>query len=257
MSIVSKIVSHLFGRGKSSDASSSPEGTPPHAKKEYTNLIAQYIPYFHLLTPSEKELFIQRTWLFRNNKSFHFVNMAAFDGVPVLISAAAVQMTFGLRDYRLGFFKDIYVMPDAYQYDLQSPPYIGHVSPQGIFISWKHFLQGYADSGDNVNVAIHEMAHALSYNNFVAVADTDWEFRDDFAKLPGLYGPEMNKLIVNKRSYLRPYAFTNPQEFWAVSVEAFFENPVGLKDNMPGLYAVIAEILNQDLQARHRINTTV
>lgn len=43
----------------------------------------------------------------------------------------------------------------------------------------------------------------------------------------------------------------------ADSVEAFFENPVGLKDNMPRLYSVIAEILNQDLQAIYRINTTV
>ena len=148
-------------------------------------------------------------------------------------------------------------MPDAYRDNNAGPHYIGHVSPAGIYLSWKHFLQGYADCSDNVNVAIHEMAHAVAYDNFFADRGIDWEFREDFSKFPAVFGPAIAGILVNKRCYLRSYAYTNIQEFWAVSVEAFFENPTGLKDNMPRLYTVIAEILNQDLQARHRINTTV
>jgi Mlc titration factor MtfA (ptsG expression regulator) len=36
------------------------------------------------------------------------------------------------------------------------------------------------------------------------------------------------------------------QEFWAVNVEAFFENPAALKGNMPELYGTLCDILNQD-----------
>ena len=256
--LVDKIVSRLF-RSKSRQVNplKPEEEALMQSVVEYTELIARYISYFHLLSASEKERFLKRTWIFRQSKSFHFINMEKQADIPILLSAAAIQMTFGLTRYKLPYFRNIYIMPDAYQNQEKAPPYIGHVSQKGIFISWKHFLQGYADSNDNVNVAIHEMAHALSYDNFIDVTGVDWEFRQDFAKFPALFGPALADLIVNKRCYLRPYAYTNLQEFWAVSVEAFFENPVGLKDNMPGLYAVIVEILNQDLQARHRINTAI
>ncbi|HEX6193051.1 MAG TPA: zinc-dependent peptidase, partial [Chitinophagaceae bacterium] len=256
--LVDKIVSRLFKTNSRQPHPLDPdEESIRQSVVGYMELIGRYIPYFQLLSDAEKLRFVARTWHFRQSKSFHFLNMEEQADIPILLSAAAVQITFGLTRYKLPFFKKIYVMPDAYLYQEKAPPYIGHVSSKGIFISWKHFLQGYADSTDNVNVAIHEMAHALSYDNFVDVTGVDWEFRQDFAKFPTLFGPAIADLIVNKRCYLRPYAYTNLQEFWAVSVEAFFENPIGLKDNMPRLYAVIVEILNQDLQARHRINTAI
>jgi Mlc titration factor MtfA (ptsG expression regulator) len=60
-------------------------------------------------------------------------------------------------------------------------------------------------------------------------------------------------VITNRRSYLRSYAFSNLHEFWAVSVEAFFVNPVGLQLNMPELYDVLCRVLNQDPSTKHKI----
>jgi Mlc titration factor MtfA (ptsG expression regulator) len=257
--LLDKIISKIFGNPQSK------RGMPLLPEEEvllqtvtdYSVIIRQYIPYFHLLTEPEKKRFIHRVWHFRKSKKFHFVDITESDQIQVLVSAAAVQLTFGLKKYRLSFFKDIYIMPDAYNYASGQPLYIGHVSPKGIYLSWKHFLQGFEDATDNVNVAIHEMAHALAYNNFLEEYEVDSEFRNDFAKLPAAFGPAIANRIVRQRSYLRPYAYTNIQEFWAVSVEAFFENPSALKDTMPGLYSVISEILNQDPLARHRIITTI
>ena len=82
--------------------------------------------------------------------------------IPILISAAAVQITFGLEKYELPFFKNIYVTPDAYQRTGEKEIFVGHVSPEGIFISWKYFLQGYGDTTDNVNVAIMRWLMRLS-----------------------------------------------------------------------------------------------
>lgn len=247
MSPINKIYKLLFGKKQ---AASQPVRTRPEVPLqqciEYEAIIGQYIPFYHTLSEAGKKKFIARTWDFRHSKRFHYVEMAGRQEIPVLVSAAAVQLTFGLTHYHLDFFRDIYIMPDAYQFEQATELYIGHVSPQGIFISWKHFLQGYSDASDNVNVAVHEMAHAIEHNNFMSDAGVDWEFRTDFQKLAGVFGPALADVMVSKRSYLRPYAFLNLQEFWAVSVEAFFENPRGLKDNMPRLYAVIAEILNQD-----------
>jgi len=127
------------------------------------------------------------------------------------------------------------------------------VSPDGIFISWKYFLQGYGDTTDNVNVAIHEMAHALEHENFISDTDIDSRFRVDFAKFSSASGLVFASAVVNRSSYLRDYAFKNMQEFWAVSVEAFFENPAGLKQSLPQLYGTLCDILNQDPLTKDKI----
>jgi Mlc titration factor MtfA (ptsG expression regulator) len=45
---------------------------------------------------------------------------------------------------------------------------------------------------------------------------------------------------------LDKYAATDFQEFWAVSVETFFEKPKELKTKMPDLYKAISDLLNLD-----------
>ncbi len=163
-----------------------------------------------------------------------------------MISAAAVQITFGLNKYLLSYFRDIFIVSDAYHLPGAKENYIGHVSPHGIYISWKHFLQGFENKGDGFNVAFHELAHAVHHENFINETGIDWDFREDFEKLPQVFGPILSQAIKERKSYLRGYAFTNFYEFWAVSIEAFFENPTGLKENLPGLYKILCEILNQD-----------
>lgn len=225
--------------------------TPPASPsieeiQSYTAIIASYITYFNTLSIADRQRFVLRTWDFRRHKKFHYVGLSETPEMPVLVSAAAVQLSFGLENYHLGFFKDIHVIADAYEFDHNGQLYVGHVAPTGIYLSWKHFLQGYADAHDNLNVAIHEMAHAIYYDHFLDNAGLDPGFRSRFAKLSPVFGPAVANLLISRRSYLRPYAYTNIQEFWAVGVEAFFENPVALRDTMPALYSVIAEILKLD-----------
>lgn len=256
-SLITKILKQLFSKKTiPAEQATYEEEMLLHTVMEYSRIISQFIPYFTTLSSSEKQRFIKRTWYFRNSKIFHYIGLEEKSEIPVLVSAAAVQLTFGLRRYKLGYFKHIYIMPDAYQFEKPGDLYIGHVSPKGIYLSWKHFLQGYENAADNVNVAIHEMAHALEYNNFMDHADADPKFRADFQLFPVVYGPAIAHMITTRRSYLRSYAYTNIREFWAVSVESFFENPAALKSAMPELYYVICEILKQDPLAAER-NTTI
>jgi Mlc titration factor MtfA (ptsG expression regulator) len=222
-------------------------------ESEYGPIISQYISYFNDLSDAGKKRFLERTIHFRSIKHFSYIGMEEKKEIPILISAAAVQITFGLEKYELPFFKNIYVTPDAYQRTGEKEIFVGHVSPEGIFISWKYFLKGYSDATDNVNAAIHEMAHALEHENFISETDVDSRFKDAFARFSSVSGPVFASAIVNHRSYLRDYAFTNVQEFWAVSVEAFFENPSGLKQHLPQLYGTLCDILNQDPLTRDKI----
>jgi Mlc titration factor MtfA (ptsG expression regulator) len=56
---------------------------------------------------------------------------------------------------------------------------------------------------------------------------------------------------------LGEYAAVNYHEFWAVSVETFFENPVCMRLDLPDLYQAMVDLLRQDpLQMRSNNNGT-
>ena len=50
--------------------------------------------------------------------------------MPLLISSAAIQLTFGLENYLLDHFTTIYVLKDNYRYGLYNTPFEGHVSEE-------------------------------------------------------------------------------------------------------------------------------
>jgi MtfA peptidase len=212
----------------------------------YSFIISGCINYFNELPADLKQRFVCRVYNYAKAKQFHFIGLERREEIPVLVAASAVQVTLGLRNYMMQHFRNIYVLADAYRMDSDEELYIGHVAPEGIYMSWKHFLFGYADNEDNINMAVHEMSHALLFNNFFAQYGIDKNFRLNYEKFSTTTGPILADVITKRKSYLRNYAFSNIHEFWAVSVEAFFENPAGLKENMPELYQALCRVLNQD-----------
>ena len=239
----------LFGNKRDADSFQElfpEESISPEVANDYSAIISRVLPYFNQLNESNKQKFLGRVYNFKKIKSFHFHGLEPQEEIKILVSAAAIQVSFGLKHYLLPYFKDIHILADAYEGIGSNEIYIGHVATTGIYISWKYFVKGFADYTDGVNVALHEMAHALHRENFIKETGIDWDFRKDFEKLPTIFGPMITQAIIQRKSYLRGYAFTNFQEFWAVSVEYFFENSQGLKDNLPQLYAILCDTLNQD-----------
>lgn len=219
----------------------------------YSFILSGHIQYFNELSPELKEKFIHRVYNFIRQKQFHYIGLEQKEEIPVLVSGAAVQVTLGLRNYAMEHFKNIYVLADAYRMDNDEELYIGHVASEGIYLSWKHFLFGYSNNTDNINVALHEMSHALLFNNYFAKYGVDKNFRLNYERFSTTTGPILADVITRRKSYLRTYAFSNIHEFWAVSVEAFFENPAGLKQNMPELYDALCRVLNQDPVSKNKI----
>ncbi len=221
----------------------------------YSFIIGSVFSYFNDLPPESKKKFVKRVHQFRLQKRFHYIGLENNEDTAILVSSSAIQVTFGLKNYHLSYFKDIYILADAYHMDNDDELYIGHVAPDGIYLSWKHFLYGYSykSKHDNINVAVHEMAHALLHNNFFAQYGADLHFRLNYEKFSTSTGQILADVITRRRSYLRSYAFSNMHEFWAVSVEAFFENPSGLKQNMPDLYDALCRVLNQDPGTKEKL----
>ena len=67
-----------------------------------------------------------------------------------------------------------------------------------------------------------------------------------FEKFHQIYFRETKVFNEKGEHYLRAYAFTNEYEFFAVSIEHFFEDPKGMKAAHPDLYDCLKKLINQD-----------
>ena len=214
---------------------------------ELIAVLTKRFPYYKTLSQPQKRKFIQRLQIFIADKIFKIHDNKGYKEMPILISAAAIQLTLGLDKYLLPNFKYIHVYPEEF---LGVHPSIrvleGNVSGHAINLSWKHFLQGYEDITDGQNVGLHELSHALYYQTFVTEENIDKKFRNNFDGFNN-YG---NKVFQQEsqpgNDLYSEYALKNFQEFWAESMEIFFEKPHQLKKCYPELYTALVEMLNQN-----------
>lgn len=218
----------------------------------YHSVISKYIRYYNRLSLDDQRRFLFRAFLFRKARRFHYIEVKENAEMPILISAVAVQLTFGLDKYMLNYFNDIYVLKDDYHYGFYSRPFMGHVDQSGIYLSWDNFIKGITGQTPNCNVGLHEMGHALAYVNFITESEEDKHFKKEFKNFSKVARPIFASMQEGRRNLLGEYAAVNYHEFWAVSVETFFENPVRMKHDLPELYQAMATLLRQDpLQMRN------
>jgi len=212
---------------------------------QYHEWLRHHNQYYNSLSAKSQVIFLRRVIQFRRSKKFHY-HLEFENYIPVFISAAAVQITFGLKNFKLQSFSDIHVLSGEYYLGQRSEPYIGHVKRGSIFLAWNHFLYGYTDYADARNLGLHEMAHALTYEVFREQADDTDEFKSRFTAFVRAAKPYYSALRLGEDLLLDNYAATNFDEFWAVSIETFFENPVAYREAMPEVYEKLCLLLNQD-----------
>ena len=221
---------------------------------KYHNWLFAYNPYYKSLSEESRLRFLQRTIAFANAKEFRFHYMNAEEYIPILISGAAVQLTFGLHNYMLNHFPTIHIVRKEYVRQADDETYYGHVSRSDIYISWNHFLAGYHDYEDSVNVGLHEMAHALQFDAYLGFEDSrDRNFKERLNDFSAEGRPIFRAMREGMSHVLDDYAMTNFDEFWAVSVETFFENPEAFKERLPVLYQEMCELLNQNPLLLHKV----
>jgi MtfA peptidase len=223
----------------------------------YHSIISRNFRYYNRLGLEEQRKFLFRTWLFQHSKNFHYIEVEQTAEMPILVSAAAVQLTMGLDHFKLNYFDDIYILRDDYHYGFYSRPFMGHVDQSGIYLSWDNFVRGISGQTANCNVGLHEMAHALAYVNFITQTDEDKHFKTEFPNFSKVARPIFTSMQGGIKNLLGDYAATNYHEFWAVSVEVFFESPVQFRHELPELYRAMSRVLNQDPLNCISGNTTI
>ncbi|MEZ4738338.1 MAG: zinc-dependent peptidase [Flavobacteriales bacterium] len=219
-----------------------------HRSQRMDTLLMRSFAYYRGLQPKMRTVFRDRMKAFIDEKDFHGRGIEVTPDMQSLISACAVQLTFGLPAMALQHFTKIVIYPDRYRSRMTGSDHIGEVNPgmRAIVISWKHFTEDYVVADDARNVGLHEMAHALWFENRIPNDEHDFLDRRSMAQWRILAQEEASRIHHGKSRLFRAYAGTNQEEFFAVAVEYFFEQPESFEQELPDLYGTMSGMLKQD-----------
>ncbi|GAB5539592.1 MAG: hypothetical protein Salg2KO_16950 [Salibacteraceae bacterium] len=203
--------------------------------------------YYRLLSTKGKERFRKLLRAVIAQKDFYAKDGLEITDEMIIMSASAfVQLTFGIKGYHLPRFHKVFIYPNVFYNKLLRSNLKGSTSPNGtIRLSWKHLQSGFENDTDGINLALHEVAHALK----ITITKEDvTNIKLDAALSRFLeHGDSVKESILKgKISTLRKYAALNNHELFACSVEVFFENPEALKSEAPELFECLVETLMQD-----------
>lgn len=205
----------------------------------------QHFPYFSRLGNDAKIRFATRVsellevWDFYGHE-----DLEVQQAMEVYVCATAVQLTFGLDDKLEDHFTEVHLYPEPFYIKALDKELKGAASPQGsLYLSWSNFAEGIRDPYDGVNLGLHEMAHALM---ITAQSEGHHSLMKSFSSWMQYSSSVIEDEQLKYSGVLRKYAFTNKEEFFAVCVEHFFEEPEDLRSHLPKLYENLCDLLNQD-----------
>jgi Mlc titration factor MtfA (ptsG expression regulator) len=119
-----------------------------------------------------------------------------------------------------------------------------------VVLAWDAAKSGAADPADGKNVVLHEFAHQLDYENGAEDGAPLLRHREEQSSWQKVMRVEFASLRAADETgiptLLDTYGATNPAEFFAVSVEAFFERPRALRARHSKLYAELQQYFRQD-----------
>ena len=232
--------------------------------KRWLTLIQRHVVFFPRLSAMDRAELLCHIRVFLAEK--HFEGCGGFaitDEVRVTIAAQACLLLLHRRtDYFPGLLT-ILVYPLTYM--VEERRQVGeHVWEEGtvsrlgetgrrmgsLVLSWGAVKHGAADPSDGKNVVIHEFAHQLDFENDAADGVPELVTREQQLAWAAVMRAEFASLRAADESgipaLLDTYGATDPGEFFAVSVEAFFEQPHALRAHHPKLYAELRKYFQQD-----------
>lgn len=107
------------------------------------------------------------------------------------------------------------------------------------------FLEGFHYPENGENVGLHEMAHALYGQVFWFDKRGHRHFRAAWLRFSEhaviVFEAEKN----TDEGLYSDYGIKSMHEFWAESVELFFEKPIVMQEQYPQLYQALCHLLRQ------------
>jgi Mlc titration factor MtfA (ptsG expression regulator) len=218
--------------------------------------------YTHIPEDDRREL-LSHINVFVDEKNFEGCNgLNVTDEMRVTIAGQACLFLLHRKHDYYPSLQSILIYPETFRTETQERDAAGVVtevvrnlagqtwSRGSLVLAWNEVVEGGRDLKDGFNVVFHEFAHQLDleYGTIDGVPSLD--SKDEYARWNDTFTNAFNKLrkdLVNgTQTFLNPYGAENPCEFFAVTVENFFENPVGFKVAHPDLYRELSTYFRQD-----------
>lgn len=213
---------------------------------DYRLILQEYFSFYNRLSEKDKEKFEAKLLFFIADKKFIARQLPGITNeMRVLVSACAAQLTLGLPNVTLKHFTKILIYPNEYYSTINKAYHQGEVNPayKIIVISWKSFIEGYIDPSDSRNLGLHEMTHALHLENIIRNGQHDFLDKNLLNSLKQIADETIEKPGHPAISFFRSSAFRDFHEFFAISVENYFERPQEMLQVVPEIYQIIQGLL--------------
>ncbi len=212
-------------------------------------IISDNFTFYNNLSTLDKRYFEHRVLKFIDSHNFiGRGGLVITKKMEILIASTAVMLTFGMRRYLFSQFENIIIYPKNYLSKVTKKRHQGETNPKlgTIVFSWNDFLDGIEVEDNNLNLGLHELAHAMHFSFLKDKSFTAIVFLEHFnTLLEKMKDLKLQRKIVAS-GYLRQYGFKNQFEFLSVLVEHFFETPHEFNKKLPEVYKMVKLMLNLD-----------
>src|SRR5438270_11428475 len=231
---------------------------------EWLKIIRRRATFFARLSAADQAELFDHIQVFLAEKRFEgCAGMEIDDEIRVPIAVQACLLLLRRRTDCFPRLVTILVYPSTYLVDEQRP-IEGPVWEEGrmsrlgetgrtmgsMVLAWDAVKTGAGDPSEGKNVLVVEFAHQLDFENLAADGAPALARREQQESWHKVMHAEFAALRAADESgtptLLNTYGASDPIEFFAVSVEAFFEQPHALRDRHPKLYAELKAYFNQD-----------
>jgi Mlc titration factor MtfA (ptsG expression regulator) len=218
--------------------------------ENYKEILTDYVKFYQQLGEDAKTKFDKRIEQFLTAVKITGVNAVVEDLDKLLIASGAIIPVFAISDWQYINLHEVLLYPGAFNLDFDQQgsdrPIAGMVGTgamQDVMIINKWQLrQGFINSNDTRNTAIHEFVHLIDKMDGtmdgVPEIILERKYTERWRQL-------MTATITQMKTYgsdIDMYGATSPVEFFAVTSEYFFERPDSLRANHPDLFTMLEMI---------------
>lgn len=231
---------------------------------EWRSIITRNVAFFGQLPPDDQSELLGHVQVFLAEKRFEGCGgLQLSDEIRVTIATQACLLLLHRKTDYYPLLITILVYPSGYVVD-EKRHLEGNIWEEGeasrlgqtgrrmgsVILAWDAAKYGAADPSDGKNLVLHEFAHQLDYENFAADGAPALGSRSDELSWAEVMTTEFAALRAADETgiptLLDTYGASNPAEFFAVLVEAFFERPRALQGQHPKLYGELQRFFRQD-----------
>ena len=224
-------------------------------------IIAREVPLTRKLPPALRERLEGKINLFLEQVEFLGCNgLEVTEDMRLSIAAQACLLVVNTETWYAnlrtiliypGAFKSRRAQHHGYVVTEREIVRVGESWPRGpVILSWAAAEGGASDAADGHNVVFHEFAHQIDdlsgQTDGVPALARDQSFAGWERAFVSAFQRHVAAVEAGRPTLLDPYAAEGPEEFFAVSVEVFFERPADLRAHEPAVYAQLSKLFRVD-----------